>query len=179
MADTNGSGKLPALNGNGRKPVKGKGRGKGGGRPEVPIDMDQVEKLASINCSRGEIAEILGISKSTIDRRCEAAIKKGQALMKMSLKRGQFSMAMGQAAVFDAHGNVLRAEVRPDKGMLIWLGKVVLQQVEAAKLEITGEIDVRHEDVRSELQSRMAGIAERVDPEGVFRFPDGRGRGSA
>ena len=52
---------------------------KGGKRPQagrkpVNIDLEQVEKLAAIQCTEAEIASVLGVSVRTIERR------KGQTL---------------------------------------------------------------------------------------------------
>lgn len=91
--------------------------------------------------------------------------------MKASLKRGQFAMAIGAPAQYDATGNVIRAEVKPDKGMLIWLGKVVLKQVEESKVEHAGSLEVTDDSVRARLESRIAGIAQRIGAEEVDGLP--------
>jgi AraC-like DNA-binding protein len=80
-------------------------------RPKSLIDPEQVEKLAAMFCTMEEIAQVVGCSKRTLERRFVAVIEKGRARGKMSLKRKQFEVAQG--------GNVT---------MLIWLGKQHLEQ---------------------------------------------------
>jgi len=91
-------------------------------RPKLKIDADQVEKLAAINCSYAEMAAVLDCDESTLTRRYAQAIKKGRERGRMSLKRKQYELAMS--------GNVT---------MLIWLGKIMLEQREPARpVELTG-----------------------------------------
>lgn len=82
-------------------------------RPKKQINEEQLLKLAAINCSHAEMASVLDCSADTLERRYAAIIKKGRDQGKMSLKRKQYEIAMG--------GNVT---------MLIWLGKIMLGQVE-------------------------------------------------
>ena len=82
-------------------------------RPKKDIDEEQVKKLAAIQCSYSEMAAVLGCDESTLTRRFAHVIKEGREHGTMSLKRKQYEIAMG--------GNVT---------MLIWLGKIVLKQVE-------------------------------------------------
>jgi hypothetical protein len=39
------------------------------GRKPVIIDLEQVEKLAAIQCTEAEIASVIGVSERTIERR--------------------------------------------------------------------------------------------------------------
>jgi len=89
-------------------------------RPKIDIDPDQVEKLAAIGCKTKEIAAWFGVSDDTISRRFAAEMEKGQANLRMSLRRKQIEVAL--------KGNV---------SMLIWLGKILLEQVE--RREITAD----------------------------------------
>ena len=81
------------------------------GRPRKRVDAKLIEELAKIMASRAEIAAIAGCSVSTLDRRFDAAIKRGNDHAKASIRRRQFECAMA--------GNVT---------MLIWLGKQWLGQ---------------------------------------------------
>jgi hypothetical protein len=81
------------------------------GRPRKLIDVKQLNRLASIGCSMGEMAHVLGVSIDTLECNFAVVIKKGQAVGNISLRHKQFETAM--------QGNVT---------MLIWLGKQRLVQ---------------------------------------------------
>lgn len=81
------------------------------GRPLLDIDEKLVEDLASINCSYEEIATVVGCSVSTLTSRFQQVIQKGHNAVKTSLKRAQYKAAMS--------GSI---------PMLIWLGKIILNQ---------------------------------------------------
>lgn len=87
-----------------------------GGRPKIEIDMELVEKLASIHCTLREIADIIGCDKETIRNRCKEELTRGEAKGKASLRRRQWEVADS--------GNAT---------MLIWLGKQYLGQSDAPK----------------------------------------------
>ena len=90
-------------------------------RPEIEIDATLVEKLASIQCSKSEIAAIVGCSVDTLDRRFAEQMHKGREHGKMSLRRRQFDVAN--------KGNAT---------MLIWLGKQWLSQRDKTSAELSG-----------------------------------------
>lgn len=92
------------------------------GRKKIKIDWDTVERLASIGCTQGEIANVLGVSVDTLQRRKEyaAVYKRGFDKGKMSLRRAQYKKAMD--------GNTT---------MLIWLGKQFLGQTDKQETYIT------------------------------------------
>lgn len=75
------------------------------------LDKDLIKKLASIHCTYEEIAEIVGTSVSTLEKRYKKVIDLGRADGKKSLRRAQFEKA-------------LNGDVR----MQIWLGKQILDQ---------------------------------------------------
>ena len=82
-------------------------------RPRAKIDIEQVKKLAAIQCSYAQMAAVLGCNESTLTRRFAQAIKEGREQGFTSLKRKQFEVAMS--------GHVT---------MLIWLGKQYLGQTD-------------------------------------------------
>lgn len=92
------------------------------GRPRLEIDWEQLDKLCAIHCTKAEIADILGVSEDTIDRRCKEEhecsfavyYKKHQAHGKASLRRQQFKTAM-----------------KGNPTLLVWLGKQMLGQSDA------------------------------------------------
>lgn len=85
------------------------------GRPKFEIDYDRVKDLSSVACTQEEIASILGCSLRTLtnDEKFKEVYEEGIANAKMSVRRGQFKLAM--------EGNAT---------MLIWLGKQMLGQKE-------------------------------------------------
>ncbi len=86
-----------------------------GGRPPKVIDYALVERLASIQCTQEEIANILEVSTKTLQRDEEFCLiyKKGLDNGRMSLRRYQWEAAK--------KGNTT---------MLVWLGKQYLGQRE-------------------------------------------------
>lgn len=123
-------------------PVK---RKKKRGRPKVPIDWEEFDKLCLIQCTLEEIANWFKCSVDTIENRCKAEkgllfseyFKKASAGGKISLRRKQFQAANA--------GSV---------PMLIWLGKQYLGQSD--KNEIAGpggkahQIDVHFINAKKE-----------------------------
>ena len=109
-----------------KKPRKHRRTGKPRGRPQKPIDLDILNGLAEINASREEMAAVLGVNPSTLNRRNYATlIEKGRALYRISIRRNQKKKA-----------DLL------DTTMNIWLGKQDLGQVD--KVEQMSKADVKH-----------------------------------
>ena len=87
------------------------------GCPLIAIDLALVERLASIQCSDREIAEVVGCSVDTLARRKVSDpefwefLQRGKARGRVALRRLQWQ----------------RAEAGSDT-MLIWLGKQILAQ---------------------------------------------------
>lgn len=88
------------------------------GRPKIQIDYEQVGKLSSIFCTQSEIAAILGVSLSKLEKDKEFVRihKNGLEAGKCSLRRKQFKLADKNA------------------GMAIWLGKQYLGQRDPDKV---------------------------------------------
>ena len=71
------------------------------GRPKIGIDIDQFEKLCSIQCTKEEIASWFGCSEDTIEQFCKreykstftAAFKSFSGKGKVSLRRNQFRLS--------------------------------------------------------------------------------------
>lgn len=89
-------------------------------RPEIEIDGKLVEKLAGIGAKNTEIADFVGCSVDTLDRRFAEEIRKGRANLKMSVRRWQLKYA--------EQGN---------SALLIWLGKQMLGQRDT--IEVSSE----------------------------------------
>ena len=82
------------------------------GRRKLKIDPDRVFKLGRLGCTEAEIADIVGCSTDTLQRRFAAEIARARACRKMSLRRAQ----------------TIRAVRDRSDAMLIHLGKVELGQ---------------------------------------------------
>lgn len=91
-----------------------------GGRPRKTIDELKIIELAAKGYRMNEIATLCGVSRSTLNRRYEAACEKGRELMRGALRAKQMEVAM--------KGNPI---------MLIWLGKQELQQTDKQDIDVT------------------------------------------
>lgn len=89
------------------------------GRPPIPIDDEQVEALAGINCTMEEIATVLGCSVDTISRRFAEAVKRGREQGRSSLRRYMWEKVK--------EGNVV---------MMIWLSKQILGYRDRTEIDI-------------------------------------------
>ena len=68
------------------------------GRKPVKIDLEQLEKLCSLQCTDEELASVLGVSERTIERRKNQpafaeAMARGKAKGKVSLRRNLWALA--------------------------------------------------------------------------------------
>lgn len=103
---------------------------KRGAKPR-PIDYDQVEKFARIQCTEYEIAALIGMSDDGFRKRKAAdpelvgALKKGYETGKASIRRLQYKGAEA--------GNPT---------MLIWMGKQYLGQRDKQDIDQTGSLTV-------------------------------------
>jgi AraC-like DNA-binding protein len=75
------------------------------------VDRDLIAKLASIQCTNKEIAEVVGISEGALARRFGKVIEKNKQQGRQSLRRSQWQKA---------HDG--------DTRMMIFLGKQYLNQ---------------------------------------------------
>lgn len=74
------------------------GKRPGAGRKTVAINLEDVEKLAALQCTEAEIASFLGISLRTLERRKSQpdfieAMERGKARGRVSLRRNLWSLA--------------------------------------------------------------------------------------
>lgn len=77
------------------------------------VDRDLVYKLAAIQCTMEEIAEVVGLQPPALKRRFGDLIEKGKQAGRKSLRRAQWDKA-----------------INGDTRLLIWLGKQHLSQQE-------------------------------------------------
>lgn len=85
------------------------------GRPQAEIDEGMVKKLCEIQCTNREIASVIGVDVSTIERRFAGQLQGWRYFGHSSLRRGQWRKALYD----DAEGDTV---------MLKHLGKVYLGQ---------------------------------------------------
>ena len=90
------------------------------GRPKLEIDQAQVEELASIGCTYGEIGAMVGCSPDTLSNRFSDVIKSGHERRNCSLRRAQYDAAVNGK----------------NAAMLIWLGKQFLGQREIKMIDV-------------------------------------------
>jgi Zn-dependent peptidase ImmA (M78 family) len=63
------------------------------GRPKIPIDWNQFDKLCAMHCTLEEIASFFNVSEDTIERRCVTEKKKGFAdLWRQKAAKGKISL---------------------------------------------------------------------------------------
>ena len=67
--------------------------------PIKKLDVEQIRKLAMINCSYSEIASVMGVNESTLTRRYAQIIKEGREQGKCSLKREMWRSAMDKGSI--------------------------------------------------------------------------------
>jgi hypothetical protein len=87
-----------------------------GGRPQIKIDLVQLEKLAVMQATQPEMAAFFDMSLPTFERRAKQP--KVREVMERGYLKGRISIRRKQMQVAET-GNVT---------MLIWLGKQVLGQ---------------------------------------------------
>ena len=131
------------------------------GRPQAEIDLEQVERLAAIDCTEPELAAVLGIDYATWKRHKKRnpdiveTVERGKENGKASLRRLQWKTA--------SEGNPT---------MQIWLGKQRLGQqdkkhIEQQQLEplviVTDRTDESaDEGIRKQAEVSGAGSGEEV-----------------
>lgn len=102
------------------------GRRPGAGRKRVNIDLIELEKLASLQCTDEEMAAFFGVSTRTIENRRKQseyaeAMRRGKAKGRISVRRAQMKLVEA--------GNAT---------MGVWLGKQLLGQRDVTPVELSG-----------------------------------------
>lgn len=115
---------MPTKPTNTKKPIGETPKAKTG-RPRKEIDLDLIEKLATIHCTIEEISAIVGCNPDTIyarmkeDESFSELIEKARSNGKASLRRLQWAAAQ-----------------KGDRTMLVWLGKQLLGQRDFNRWEV-------------------------------------------
>ena len=110
------------------------------GRPVKKVDVEQVRALARLGCTYDEIADVLGMARSTFGKKLKQkevreAYERGLSEGDVSIRRAQYDAAMsGKSA------------------MLIWLGKNRLNQTDRVETTRTGA------DIASEFRKALDAI---------------------
>lgn len=131
-------------------------------RPKVKIDVGELEKLATLQCTEDEIALYLGISVRTLQRRLQIAkfhdvVASGRAKGRISVRRHLFRMA--------AAGNI---------AAVIFLAKNILGYRDVVNTEHTGlaggpiQIATKPDlsDLTDEELKLLRAIANKTKPRG-------------
>lgn len=104
----------------------------GGGKPVVVIDPDSLRILSKRLVPEREMAAALGVSRSTLEKKIaesdelREAVYVGRCQVKDDLRTTQLYVALGEKK--ELRGGRVVYRVRPDPGMLKYLGYVVLGQ---------------------------------------------------
>ena len=131
-------------------------------RPKKKIEISPeqyVSDLASLQCSKVEVAARLNISVDSLDRRYAAEYEKGRQLGRSKLREKLYQTALS--------GNV---------AVMIFMAKSVLGLRETQSLELSGPAGspISINDARQHLASLLDGIAAR-QPAGGDPEPADRG----
>lgn len=97
---------------------------------------DQVKMLAQVGMDEEGIAYMVGISRSTLRRHHMDDLAGGRTHGDAVLRQTLYQMAVGRDAIHDGAGNVVRSELTPDKGALIFLHKARLGMVETDRMQL-------------------------------------------
>jgi hypothetical protein len=98
----------------------------GAGRKPAEIDLIELEKLCSLNCTDQEIAWWFGVSVRTIESRRKQ--RQFAELMERGKVKGRVSVRRAQMKLVE----------RGNAAMAIWLGKQLLGQRDVTPIELTG-----------------------------------------
>jgi len=140
-----------------KKKTQKNGRESGAGRPQFNLDWNLIAKLCEIQCTKDEIASVLGVTGQTIYNRCKSEHNRTfdeywtdhQGQGRVSLRRAQMDMALGREGkpLRDDNGKILRDDkgkiqweiipIEPNPTLQVWLGKQYLGQKD--KSELSGE----------------------------------------
>ena len=110
------------------------------GRPPIPINQDEFEKLVNLCCTLDDIAGWFNCSPDTIENWCKKTYKETFSdTYKKKCEKGKISLRRKQMEVA-LSGNV---------SMLIWLGKQHLGQADKQDIEHSGGLNntVRYKDM--------------------------------
>ena len=160
---------------------EGRGRGK---PPHEPTDemREKVQTLSQAGIKQVVIARLCGLSINTLRKYYMAQLVLGDAQVQAQLGQMAVRMALGAPAVYDESRNVLRAEVLPDKTMLIFMLKARLGFSERVDLNLLRPGEQANENgdefntvgiSNAERATRIAGLLESARAKRAGRAPNG------
>jgi hypothetical protein len=146
-----------------------------GGRPESPIDPEQVKSMAAIGCTLDEMSTVLKCSVDLLERRFKDLIAEHRDKGRMSLRRLQLRIAQGHAAEYQQDPEtkvpvLVRPAMPPNAQMAIHLGKHWLGQKDApAQNNILVANGAKAQGIPSEMspetEARLAALFLEICPE--------------
>ena len=146
----------------------------GAGRPELPIDPEQVKSMAAIGCTMEEMATVLRCSVDTLERRFAETIAEHRDKGRMSLRRLQLRIAQGHAAEYQKDQETgipvqVRPAMPPNAQMAIHLGKHWLGQKDQGPtnniLVANGQAPTGPTEMSPETEARLASLFLEICPE--------------
>lgn len=100
---------------------------------KIQLDLKEVERLASIGCTEEQIAQSLGVSRSTISER-----KRTSHTFQTAYKKGRNS------CIVKVKNAMYESATHPDKPNVL-AQKTLLERVEGpAQIDIQGSLDVNN-----------------------------------
>lgn len=99
------------------------------------VDEDKLRELAEAGCSNKEIADMLGVSASTLTLHWRHILDDARGTLAKTLRQKQIERAM-----------------KGDVQMLIWLGKVYLAQTDKLVVQNVSFNDMSEEDLRRAIE---------------------------
>lgn len=102
------------------------GARQGAGRKPTKIDLGELEKLCSLQCTDEELGAFFGVSARTIENRRKQP--KFAEVMSRGRAKGKISVRRAQMKLLDS-GNAT---------MGVWLGKQLLGQRDVTPIELSG-----------------------------------------
>jgi hypothetical protein len=104
-----------------------------------PDARRQVESMAGYGIPQKDIASILKIDEKTLRKYFPDELDRGRAVANVNIGKSLYDQAVGRGAEYDPKtGKLIREEMKPDKSVSIFLGKVRLGMVETRRTEVSG-----------------------------------------
>lgn len=106
-----------------------------------PTDQNRktVEAMCGYGIPHAEIARVIGVDPKTLRLHYREELDTGHTKANAKVAESQFLQAVGAPAVFDAHGNMVRAEQSRVPSCGIWWTKARMGWKETIKSEHAGE----------------------------------------
>ena len=120
------------------------------GRPPSNIDPEEIRRMAAIGCTYEEIAQKFKVSRQTIELNHAIEYQSGRVELKETIREAQLRSGK---------------ENKGNAGMLIWLGKVYLNQREVTHEERISELDalLKHLDIKAECLNLAKSNSEAIE----------------